>query len=439
MHRPVVRVGITAIVICAAVMTVGAVVNGSTTGDVSGEPPLADAGLDQTVVEGSTVHLDGSGSRAPGGEIERYEWIVTDSDGEETLRTNSGEPTATFEAESLDGYEATLVVTDDAGRSSFDTLYVDVEEPHPLSVSISSSRPFEPGETVDLTAHTDPGDAAVTTLTWTVGGEKTTITDPGRVETRTVTVTAVAADSVHVTVTDADGNTATAAAAPRNDGPDGNGETVPALATLGPDETVVDSRHRRLTDVTVRHLVIDRRTVSTTVRSPAERSRAFRMGYVLVETHVDPVFVIERRDRSADSNGDGSGSSDADGWTAVHETTDVREANLARQHDDLRAVYDTGNHERRWTMERVAELDMTYVDELDESHDHLRTVVFVDAELVGAVEGSDESVDLGVHSFEFTFDDHRSGSSLRDAVKARIDRRDCVVVDAGVSCGSDST
>ena len=39
-------------------------------------PPLADAGLDQDVEQGTTVLLDGTGSRDPDGRIDAYRWRI---------------------------------------------------------------------------------------------------------------------------------------------------------------------------------------------------------------------------------------------------------------------------------------------------------------------------------------------------------------------------
>ncbi|WP_418281336.1 PKD domain-containing protein [Halorubrum sp. DTA98] len=364
-----------------AVAGATAPIGGTSAASTSGEPPLADAGLDQTVTPGSTVHLDGSASRATGGEIRRYEWVVTDASGEETIRTGSATPTATFEAESLGGYEVTLVVTDDDGRASSDTLYVDVE--------------------------------------------------------------------------------------PRSERSNGEGDAAVDPESIGPDATIVDTHHRRLVDVTVRQLVVERRTVSTTVASAASRDRAFRMGFTVADTRVEPIVAVERRVSGGDVTGNDATGNDATGndatgndatgndatgndatgndatgnhvpeddWVVVHETTDVRKAALAKQHDDLRVDYDTGKREHRWTMERLVEVDRGYVDEVGEEHDHVRTDVTVDAELVGVVEGTDERVELGVHEFAFRFEEHRSGTSLREAVRTEIDRRNCEVDGADVRCG----
>lgn len=47
------------------------------------DAPLADAGLDQTVTRGTTVHLDGGESRDPDGTISDYKWTITTPTDEE--------------------------------------------------------------------------------------------------------------------------------------------------------------------------------------------------------------------------------------------------------------------------------------------------------------------------------------------------------------------
>lgn len=48
------------------------------------EPPLADAGLDQSVTRDSIVHLDAGGSRDPDGTIADYSWTVEALNGSTT-------------------------------------------------------------------------------------------------------------------------------------------------------------------------------------------------------------------------------------------------------------------------------------------------------------------------------------------------------------------
>ncbi len=87
---------------------------------VSNQSPVADAGLDQTIIVGETVQLDGSGSNDPDGTIESYIWYFGDSTPPvegvivEHVYANAGE------------YTASLVVTDDDGAEDTDETSITV-------------------------------------------------------------------------------------------------------------------------------------------------------------------------------------------------------------------------------------------------------------------------------------------------------------------------
>jgi hypothetical protein len=93
------------------------------------DPPTANAGTDQTVLEKTTVTLDGSNSSDPDGGIESYRWkqvagrSVTFSDPTNDLTT--------FEAPSFDDSDGQplvfeLIVTDEGGLQSSDSTDVTV-------------------------------------------------------------------------------------------------------------------------------------------------------------------------------------------------------------------------------------------------------------------------------------------------------------------------
>ncbi len=79
---------------------------------VVNEPPVAEAGPDQTV-SSSEVHFDGTGSRDPDGAVARYEWDFGDGG-------SSGEPAPVHVYQTAGSYRVRLTVTDDSGtvRSS---------------------------------------------------------------------------------------------------------------------------------------------------------------------------------------------------------------------------------------------------------------------------------------------------------------------------------
>jgi len=85
---------------------------------VTNDPPIADAGTDQTVVAGSTVTLDGSGSSDPDGHTPlTYGWTQTAGTPVTLTGANTAQPT--FTAPSVAGtLTFSLVVTDSMGLPS---------------------------------------------------------------------------------------------------------------------------------------------------------------------------------------------------------------------------------------------------------------------------------------------------------------------------------
>ncbi|WP_336037899.1 PKD domain-containing protein [Halobacterium yunchengense] len=139
------------------------------------DPPLPDAGLDQTVTRGSTVYLDAAGSRDPDGTIERYEWSIAGVDGDATNATTPACPTCErtkFQAEATGTYRATLEVTDDDGATATDALYVTVEPGDPPSVSLSGPTATTTADAAAFTADTDAGAAPLDRLVWKQDGER---------------------------------------------------------------------------------------------------------------------------------------------------------------------------------------------------------------------------------------------------------------------------
>ncbi|HYH74507.1 MAG TPA: PKD domain-containing protein [Candidatus Saccharimonadales bacterium] len=93
--------------------------------NVVNQPPTAQAGPDQTVIEGSTVTLNGSGSNDSDGTISSYTWLQTGG-ASVTLSSNSS-PTPTFTAP-VAGNTLTfqLTVTDNTGATASDSVTVSV-------------------------------------------------------------------------------------------------------------------------------------------------------------------------------------------------------------------------------------------------------------------------------------------------------------------------
>ncbi|MFC5973241.1 PKD domain-containing protein [Halomarina salina] len=113
--------------------------------------PLADAGLDQSVERGTTVLLDGSGSRAPDGRIAEYEWRIETPTGTAVSPREPTEPRTTFVAETVGRYVVTLTVTDDSGDTASDSLYVDVGEAATTPTTTTTAPTSTPSTPVSTT------------------------------------------------------------------------------------------------------------------------------------------------------------------------------------------------------------------------------------------------------------------------------------------------
>lgn len=129
-------------------------------GDIA--PPVADAGLDQSVFQGMTVTFDGSGSRDDVG-IKSYVWAFTDV----TPKNLTGvRPTYSFK--NVGNFSVTLNVTDYSGKWDIDTMWVNVSEDNtdPFIGSLYQE-PLEPkdGEEVTILVNVTDGESGVYNVT----------------------------------------------------------------------------------------------------------------------------------------------------------------------------------------------------------------------------------------------------------------------------------
>ncbi|MBN2032961.1 MAG: fibronectin type III domain-containing protein [Deltaproteobacteria bacterium] len=98
---------------------------------LTNEPPLAEAGPDQTASEGDTVLLDGSGSSDADGGIASYQWSQAEGppaalDNPGAIETRFTAPTVSYDGEPL---IFQLTVTDQSGSKSSDKCNVAVRKP----------------------------------------------------------------------------------------------------------------------------------------------------------------------------------------------------------------------------------------------------------------------------------------------------------------------
>ncbi len=106
-------------------------------------PPVADAGPDQTVIEGDTAFFDGTGSFDPDGDPITYHWLAPG--GINLINPNSATPYfVTPNVDQNTTFSFVLYVNDGVVNSAFDTVYVTV-----LNQNMPPTAVIE-GDTIDV-------------------------------------------------------------------------------------------------------------------------------------------------------------------------------------------------------------------------------------------------------------------------------------------------
>ena len=171
-------------------------------------PPLADAGLDQTVGPDATVHLDANGSRDPDGAIANVRWTIEAPDGTSTRPDCPDCRQTQFQPATTGRYTVTLNVTDDDGATRSDTLFVDVQAGTDPSVTLSGPTTVVRNRSATLTADVDAGDADLSSLAWVLDGrvaQRDSLAGGGATATLERTYTATESVSVRAVVYDSAG------------------------------------------------------------------------------------------------------------------------------------------------------------------------------------------------------------------------------------------
>ncbi|MDY7230634.1 PKD domain-containing protein [Hyalangium rubrum] len=122
----------------------------------SNPPPVANAGSDQRVSEGSTVTLDGSGSSDPDGQALTYQWLLLSSTGPEVTLSSPTSTTPSFTASDDGLYTFLLTVTDSEGATDSATVVVYVNNVMP-QVSATGGQLDEGEVFTSSGTFTDPG------------------------------------------------------------------------------------------------------------------------------------------------------------------------------------------------------------------------------------------------------------------------------------------
>ena len=132
------------------------------------QAPTAAAGADQTVSEGKTVYLVGSGSDADGS-IVQYTWSSASSS-ISIVDSDSSDGNASFIAPEVDAsgdsFTLTLRVTDDDDASGLDTMTVTVENNEAPTVNAGADQSAVAGTVVRLAGGASDSDGTVVAYSW---------------------------------------------------------------------------------------------------------------------------------------------------------------------------------------------------------------------------------------------------------------------------------
>ena len=170
-------------------------------------PPLADAGLDQLVLAGDTVTLDGSGSSDPDADLLTFSWSLTSIPaGSGATLSDAAVVGPSFVADVLGDYVLQLIVNDGEFDSAPDTVMVTVVVAAPPLADPSGPYNGFTNEAVtfDGRGSSDPDGGAIQSWNWDFGDGST-----GMGETVTHIFGAIGTYDVQLTVTDDEGQTST--------------------------------------------------------------------------------------------------------------------------------------------------------------------------------------------------------------------------------------
>ena len=151
----------------------------SVTVTVASQPPVADAGPDQTVARGATVTLDGSSSFDPDSDLFTFQWTQTSGVPVALSDPEAAKPSFLAPVRVAGTLTFELVVDDGEFTSSADTVTVTLQNDAPV-VALEAPTEVNGGELVylDATGSSDP-DGDVPDYQWTqTAGPRVRLSDP---------------------------------------------------------------------------------------------------------------------------------------------------------------------------------------------------------------------------------------------------------------------
>ena len=177
-----------------------ATANVTVTVNAVNDPPVADAGPDQTALQGGTITLDGSGSSDIDGDSLTYNWtFVSVPTGSTAVLSDSSIVNPTFTADVAGTYEVQLIVNDGTIDSAPDSVSINIVPPPTVEISADPSTILS---------------SESSTLTWTSTNADTCVIEPGigSVDVNGTTQVSPTATTTYTITATGPGGTATASA-----------------------------------------------------------------------------------------------------------------------------------------------------------------------------------------------------------------------------------
>jgi hypothetical protein len=147
-------------------------------------PPVANAGVDQTVHAGATVTLDGTGSYDPDSDEITYSWSLDAKPAEsQAVLDDPAVPNPTFMVDKVGAYQVSLVVFDSNGSPSApDEVIISTENSAPIAnAGIDQTVDVGALVTLDGSSSSDPDGDSIT-YAWSVvsvpAGSSASLSDP---------------------------------------------------------------------------------------------------------------------------------------------------------------------------------------------------------------------------------------------------------------------